>query len=93
MKSILMHAIGEQSTYLMTSWSHSPAHARDATGSVSQAIHFRQPWVSLNACFLFTQLVANAAVGRIGEVDDIAHLVSYLASKEATFITGELREH
>jgi hypothetical protein len=30
-----------------------------------------------------------AAVGRIGEPEDIAHLVSYLASKEASFITGE----
>ena len=41
---------------------------------------------------LFAQLIATAAVGRIGETDEIAHLVSYLASKEAGFITGELRE-
>lgn len=79
--------------YLMTSWSRSLAHKLDEKGSVPQAVHFPQLWVSLNACFLFTQLVANAAVGRIGEVDDIAHLVSYLASKEAGFITGELREY
>lgn len=41
-KCILMDAIDGQSTYLMTSWSRSQAHARDATGSVLllQAIHF-----------------------------------------------------
>lgn len=38
-------------------------------------------------------MVASAAVGRIGEVDDIAHFVSYLASKEASFVTGELHEY
>jgi len=34
-------------------------------------------------------LVATTAVGRIGETDEIAHLVSYLSSKEAGFITGQ----
>jgi len=34
-------------------------------------------------------LLARTVVGRIGEPDDIAHLVSYLASKEAGFITGQ----
>jgi len=34
-------------------------------------------------------LLASAPVGRIGDVDEIAHLVSYLASKQAAFITGQ----
>ncbi|KAI9451788.1 NAD-binding protein [Russula earlei] len=34
-------------------------------------------------------LLAITAVGRIGEPEEIAHLVSYLASKEAGFITGQ----
>lgn len=89
-----MHVIDGQLTFLTNSWSRTPAaNTRDATGSVLQAIRFPQSRVSLNACFLFTQLLAGAPVGRIGDVDDIAHLVSYLASKQAAFITGELREY
>ncbi|KAI0001176.1 NAD(P)-binding protein [Russula vinacea] len=34
-------------------------------------------------------LLSATAVGRIGETEDIAHLVSYLVSKEAGFITGQ----
>ncbi|KAI0300552.1 NAD(P)-binding protein [Multifurca ochricompacta] len=34
-------------------------------------------------------LIKSSVVGRIGEPEEIAHLVSYLASKEAGFITGQ----
>lgn len=78
----------------MNFWSQSPDHVRGATGSVPQTDHSAQPQIqgSLNACILPAQLIATTAVGRIGETDEVAHLVSYLASKEAGFITGELRE-
>jgi hypothetical protein len=74
--------------------SHLLAPVRGVTGSVPQTVHPVQPQIqgSLNACILLAQLVATTAVGRIGEADEIAHLVSYLSSKGAGFITGELRE-
>jgi hypothetical protein len=89
----VLHVRG-QSTNLMSFWSRSPDHVRGAMGSVPQTDHPAQPQIqaSLNTCILFAQLVATTAVGRIGETEEVAHLVSYLASKEAGFTTGELRE-
>jgi NAD(P)-dependent dehydrogenase (short-subunit alcohol dehydrogenase family) len=79
----------------MTSWSRAPAHVRDATRLVPSTTSSScfPTQASLNACLLVAQLLARTVVGRIGEPDDIAHLVSYLASKEAGFITGEHREY
>ena len=87
--------VGGQSTCLMTSWSRSPAHVRDATGLVPSTTSCScfPTQAPLNACLLVAQLLARTVVGRIGEPDDIAHLVSYLASKEAGFITGEHGEY
>ena len=34
------------------------------------------------------QIIAQIPVGRLGGTDEVAHLVSYLASDEASFITG-----
>jgi NAD(P)-dependent dehydrogenase (short-subunit alcohol dehydrogenase family) len=34
------------------------------------------------------QLTKNCPMGQIGQVEDVASMVSYLASKEAQFITG-----
>jgi len=78
----------------MSFWSRSPDHVLGATGSVPQTDHPAQPQIQalLNACILLAQLIATTAVGRIGETDEVAHLVSYLASKDAGFTTGELRE-
>ena len=36
------------------------------------------------------QLVGMTTVGRIGTVQDVANLVSFLASQESAFITGEV---
>ncbi len=36
----------------------------------------------------FERLVAKHAVGRMGDADDVAHMVVYLASDESTFVTG-----
>jgi NAD(P)-dependent dehydrogenase (short-subunit alcohol dehydrogenase family) len=39
------------------------------------------------------QAVDATAVGYIGQPEDVASIVSYLASKEAHFITGKLLVH
>jgi acetoacetyl-CoA reductase len=33
-------------------------------------------------------IIANIPVGRLGQADEIAHAVSYLASDHAGFVTG-----
>jgi NAD(P)-dependent dehydrogenase (short-subunit alcohol dehydrogenase family) len=37
---------------------------------------------------LRAELVAKHPLGRMGDADDIAHLVVYLASDESKFVTG-----
>jgi acetoacetyl-CoA reductase len=34
------------------------------------------------------QIISGIPVGRLGDTYEVAHLVSFLASKEAAFITG-----
>lgn len=64
---------------------------RDGVGTTGNSV---PSVLSIAECYFpFTQLLATTPVGRIGDVDDIAHLVSYLASKQAAYITGELREY
>ena len=36
----------------------------------------------------FERLIDKHVVGRMGDADDVAHMVVYLASDESTFVTG-----
>jgi NAD(P)-dependent dehydrogenase (short-subunit alcohol dehydrogenase family) len=44
----------------------------------------------MNTCFLhnLNKVLENVPIKRVGQPEDIASIVSYLASKEAHFITG-----
>jgi 3-oxoacyl-[acyl-carrier protein] reductase len=39
---------------------------------------------------LFEHVIRTQAVKRRGDPDDIAHCIAYLASREASFITGQM---
>lgn len=43
---------------------------------------------SPEAVEMMNRIVKSSAVGRIGEVEDVASLVSFLASEKSSFITG-----
>jgi NAD(P)-dependent dehydrogenase (short-subunit alcohol dehydrogenase family) len=78
----------------MTSWNRSPAHAPDATGLVflhtKRIPIFPGLLAPLNFSFGYrAQLRTSMAVNRTGQPEEVAQLVSYLASKEAGFVTGE----
>lgn len=68
----------------------SPADIR-GVGLINSDIAQQYMASSPQAAEMMNQVIKSSAVGRIGEPEDVAALVSFLASEKSSFITGTYR--